>query len=295
MNYKDYYKIMGVGKNATDKEIKTAYRRLARKYHPDISKEKDAEERFKEIGEAYEVLKDSKKRKVYDQYGSDRQEQAQQKNAQSEQAWDWSKTSDNYHFDPDFFESLFGQRSRRAQSYSGPDYQASLNITLEDAYKGGVKEIQLPLNNKVETLKVKIPAGIRAGQQIRLAGKGGEGFGGGKKGDLYITIHYEKHKLFDVKGEDIYLTLPVTPWEVALGANIKVPTLGGVVDLKIPAASQGGQILRLKNRGLPGKHDGSQFIILKVMVPAANSEKAKKIYKEMQEELAFNPRENMRI
>lgn len=295
MNFKDYYKIMGVSRNATDKEIKTAYRRLARKYHPDISKEKDAEERFKEIGEAYEVLKDPKKRKIYDQHGSDRQEQAQQSATQNQQAWDWEQAQGNYHFDPDFFESLFGQRSRRAQSFSGPDYQASLNISLEDAYKGSIKEIQLPFGHKVETLKVKIPVGVKAGQQIRLAGKGGEGIRGGKKGDLYITIHYDKHKFFDVKGQDIYLTLPITPWEAALGASIKVPTLGGMIDLKIPANSQGGQTLRLKKRGLPGKNEGDQYIILKIMVPPANTEKAKEIYHQMQKELAFNPREKIRI
>lgn len=297
MNYKDYYHIMGVTKDASDKEIKAAYRRLARKYHPDISKEKDAEERFKEIGEAYEVLKDPKKRRVYDAYGHGKQEQSQYQGAESpgQNQWQWQDAGQSQHFDEDFFESLFGKRRGHARGYSGSDFQAHLNISLEDAYNGAVKEIQLPTDTGVETLKVKIPKGVVSGQKIRLQGKGGAGFGGGKSGDLYISINIDKHNLFDLKGHDIYLTLPVAPWEAALGATVKVPTLGGKVELKIPRGSQGGQTMRLKGRGLPGKSPGSQYVILKIVTPLANTPKAVELYEQMAKDMAFNPRENMGI
>ncbi len=297
MDYKDYYKIMGVSRDAAAKDIKLAYRRLARKYHPDLSKEPKAEEKFKELGEAYEVLKDPEKRKVYDQYGNDWEQRQREQSAQTGPAWD--DTSANYQYSPDFFESLFGASPhfrQRAQHQPGSDYHGDVTINLEEAYTGTAKELHLPHAQKGrQTLKVKIPAGVKSGQKIRLAGQGGEGRSGGPKGDLYLTIHVDKHPLFDVMGNDIYLSLPITPWEAALGSTIVVPTLGGKVDLKIPAGSQGGQTLRLKKRGLPGATPGDQLVLLKIIIPQPTTDAAKAFYKKMAEELPFNPREKMGV
>lgn len=306
MAYKDYYKLLGVDRNASDKEIKAQYRRLARKYHPDINKAPDAEERFKEIGEAYEVLKDPEKRKIYDAYGYGKQEQSQYKAqgesgsgpgaqpGQGQQQWYWDQGGgEEFDLGSDFFESLFGKRKTYTHGFAGSDFEANLNISLEEAYHGTVKEIQIPTDNKIEKLKVKIPAGVTSGQKIRLKGKGGAGLRGGKPGDLYINIHIDKHSLFDLKGHDIYLTLPITPWEAALGANIQVPTLGGKVELKVPQGSQGGQTLRLKNRGLPGKTPGSQYIILKIVTPKADTPEKIKLYEQMKEIMNIDPRKDM--
>lgn len=286
MQHKDYYKIMGVPHTANEKEIKQAYRRLARKYHPDVSKETNAEEKFKEVGEAYEVLKDPEKRKMYDQY---------LRTGQQEEAFTHRHTQgDAYsHYtspDFDFFESLFGQKPFHQTAPAGQDVNAALNISLEDAYHGAVKEIQLSTGKEIQTLRVKIPAGIKEGQQIRLSGQGA--MGASKRGDLYITIHIDKHPLFDVMGNDIYLNLPVTPWEVALGSTVEVPTLRGKVDLKIPPGSQGGQKLRLKNRGLAG---GDQFVILKLVTPKATTDSARALYQKMSEEMPLNPRAQMGV
>lgn len=303
MSYKDYYQVMGIRREASPEEIKMAYRRLARKYHPDISKESNAEDKFKELGEAYEVLKDPEKRKTYDQYGQDWQARQKQGDPSTHQErWNWStgdvNSDEEFHFSPDFFESLFGARAQREQPLSGQDYKANMRISLDEAYKGTVKEFHLPNFHQQgvkQTLRVKIPAGIKDGQQIRLASQGAYSPTGGPQGDLYITVHIEKHPFFDVKDNDIYLTLPVAPWEAALGSTIVVPTLGGHVDLKIPAGSQGGQTLRLKKRGLPGNNPGDQYVILKIITPQPTTEAAKALYKKMAEEMPFNPREKMRI
>ncbi|AHE66160.1 DnaJ C-terminal domain-containing protein [Legionella oakridgensis] len=296
MNHKDYYKIMGLNRDATEKDIKTAYRRLARKYHPDISKEPDAEEKFKEMAEAYEVLKDPEKRRTYDQYVQD-WDIRQKANYSSQQgAWDLGK--DSHQFSPDFFESLFGVSSFREQPFAGTDYHSSIRISLEEAYQGAVKELRIASESErlgAQTLRVKIPAGVKSGQQIRLAGQGAESRRGGPRGDLYLTVHIDKHPIFDVKDNDVYLTLPVSPWEAALGSTIVVPTLGGKVDLKIPPGSQGGQTLRLKNRGLPGEKAGDQYVILKIVIPQPATDAARELYKKMAEEMPFNPRENMRV
>ncbi|MES2219226.1 MAG: DnaJ C-terminal domain-containing protein [Pseudomonadota bacterium] len=318
MQYKDYYKIMGLERNATTDDIKRAYRKLARKYHPDVSKEANAEERFKELGEAYEVLKDTQKRASYDQLGSNWQ------NGQ-----DFRPPPGWQHFGgeaqgngeggfggfggsaSDFFESLFGgggfggggrQRQRREYSTPGEDYQGKVKVSLEDAFIGATREIQLPIQEMsadgrphivTRKLKVKIPAGVKSGQQIRLSGQGAPGMGAGKKGDLYLEIDIEKNPLYDVVGNDVYLTLPVAPWEAALGAKISVPTLAGKVDLKIPAGSQGGQKMRLKGRGMPGSTPGDQYVILKIIIPQPTTDKAKGLYEQMAQEMPFNPREKM--
>lgn len=286
---------MGVARDASEKDIKMAYRRLARKYHPDISKEPNAEDKFKEVGEAYEVLKDPEKRKLYDQYANDWKARQAQSHAPQ---YEWDLNNTNYQYDHDFFESLFGSESpfRRAPQ-AGADYHANLSITLEEAYHGGIKEFQIPLgqghHGNHTTIRVKIPPGVQSGQQIRLAGQGGLSSTGNARGDLYLTIHVAKHPIFDVVERDVYVTLPVAPWEAALGAKIVVPTLGGKVDLKIPPGSQGGQTLRLKNRGLGGEKPGDQYIILKIVIPQPVTDTAKELYQKMADTIPFNPRAKM--
>lgn len=301
MAQKDYYQIMGLTRDASDKDIKMAYRRLARKYHPDLNKESNAEEKFKELGEAYEVLRDPAKRKAYDQYGAD-WEFAGQRGQSSTQSpgFDWQNyrgAQAGFDFDPEIFESIFGGRGFHHAPQAGQDVQGRIEISLEEAYHGAVKEIQLALNHhaKAETIRVKIPAGVKAGQQIRLAGKGQPGHAGAPKGDLLITIELAKHPLFDVIGNDIYLTLPVTPWEAALGATIAVPTLAGKVDLKIPPHSQGGQKLRLKQRGLAGATPGDQYVLLKIMIPQPTTDAQKALYQQLAQDLPFNPRAHMGV
>jgi curved DNA-binding protein len=309
MEYKDYYKIMGLERNATGEDIKRAYRKLARKYHPDVSKEPNAEEKFKALGEAYEVLKDPKKREAYDQLGA---------NWQSGQEFrpppGWQHASDyngNAEFvdASDFFESLFGgglgaKHRRREYSAPGQDYHGKVQITLEEAYQGAVRQIEIPITSLDDhhrpqttsrTLNVKIPAGVKPGQQIRLAGQGAPGIGGGKQGNLYLEVDIKKHPLFDLLDNDVYCTLPIAPWEAALGSTVAVPTLGGKVDLKIPANSQAGQKLRLKGRGLSGNPAGDQYVILRIVIPPAETEAAKALYQQMAKELPFNPRASIGV
>ncbi len=297
MEHKDYYKVMGLSSQATDKEVKLAYRRLARKYHPDISKEKDAEAHFKEVGEAYEVLKDPKKRQVYDQYMRDLELNQQARSSSHRQRANDSHAQHQSTYD--FFESLFGAQPFQEQRPLNLDLHGSIQVSLEEAVHGVVKEIQLPgaphANTPAQTLRVKIPAGVKSGQQIRLSGKGSVGMHPGERGDLYITIQIDKHPIYDVMGNDIYVTLPVAPWEVALGSTIAVPTLGGKVDLKIPEGSQGGQKLRLKKRGLPGAVPGDQYVILKIITPKPSTDAARELYKKMAEEMPINPRAQMGV
>lgn len=304
MENKDYYKIMGVSNDVTAQELKTAYRRLARKYHPDVSKEPNATEKFKELGEAYEVLKDPEKRKLYDQYQANPQQHYQR---QYQHTSPGDSSAPHWQYDPSsmgdesaFFDFLFGggrgfqQHAQRPQS--GQHYEGAVDISLEEAYQGTVKEIQIPGEKEgqmtMQVLRVKIPAGVQSGQKIRLAGQGAPGLHGGKKGDLYLKVQIKKHPLFEKIDKDVYLTLPVTPWEVALGTTIQVPTLGGKVDLKIPAGSQGGQTLRLKKRGLPGQPPGDQLVILKIVIPQPTTDAAKAIYESMAKEMPMNPRDN---
>ncbi|HHT0593811.1 TPA: DnaJ C-terminal domain-containing protein [Legionella anisa] len=292
---KDYYKIMGVSEDASDKDIKMAYRKLARKYHPDISKEPNAEERFKEMGEAYEVLKDPAKRTEYNKYRKNKTFYQQEPHTH----WRPEQSEHVYtsQFNEDLFETLFGHSRYRQQPIAGQDYHGKINISLEEAFTGTVKNIQVPIEQEskvtTQTLKVKIPAGVKSGQQIRLAGQGAPGIHEGPRGDIYLTVHVNKHSLFDVMDSDIYLTLPITPWEAALGATIVVPTLGGKIDLKIPPGSQGGQKLRLKNRGLPGATPGHQYVLLKMITPPPKTEAAIELYKKMAQVMPFNPRDEM--
>lgn len=294
---KDYYKIMGVSQDASDKDIKMAYRKLARKYHPDISKEPDAEERFKEMAEAYEVLKDPKKRSEYDQYLKYKEFNPQSDGFTGRRTQE--QPFQEFHFDSDFFETLFGHSRYQQQPMTGQNYHGKITISLEEAYHGAVKNLQVPVEQgtetKIQTLKVKIPPGVKSGQQIRLAGQGGSGSGGGARGDLYLTVEVMKHPTFDVMENDIYLTLPITPWEAALEATVVIPTLAGKIDLKIPPGSQGGQKLRIKNRGLPGSPPGNQYVLLKIITPPAQTEEAKALYKKMAEVMPYNPRKTMGV
>ncbi|MBK6618640.1 MAG: DnaJ domain-containing protein [Nitrosomonas sp.] len=310
MEYKDYYQIMGVARDATQAEIKQAYRKLARQYHPDVSKEPGAEAHFKEIGEAYEVLKDPEKRAAYNRLG-ERWKSGQE--FQPPPEWDqgfefhgrpFSQT-DASQFSS-FFESLFGKRhqsGRPGQAHGfdlkGQDSHAKISIDLEDIFLGGVRSLMLQHTElgsdgrpqiKERTLNVRIPKGILQGQHIRLAGQGSAGQGQGKAGDLYLEVMFKPHPLYKVNGKDISMELPVAPWEAALGEVVQVPTPQGSVDLRIPANSQSGQKLRLKERGIPGAAPGDLYVTLKVVLPPAENEQAKAIYQEMRQKMAFNPR-----
>lgn len=294
MEQKDYYQIMGLSRDASENDIKMAYRKLARKYHPDISKEPHAEERFKEMATAYETLKDPKKRAEYDQ---ELKYKEYSKNNPFHARYATEEPSFSTQFDSDLFESLFGHSRYKQQPLKGENYTGKIYISLEEAFNGVIKQVQVPIEKgsevTLQTLKVKIPAGIKSEQQIRLAGKGGPGSHGGPSGDILITIMVDKHPVFDLMNNDIYLTLPIAPWEAALGATMRVPTLAGTIDLKIPPESQGGQKLRIKKRGLPGPVPGDQYVLLKIITPPPKTQEAKELYKKMAEVMPFNPRANL--
>jgi len=317
MEYKDYYDIMGVKKDATQEEIKRSYRKLARKFHPDVSKEANAEAKFKEVGEAYEVLKDPEKRTAYDQLGS--QWKAGQ-DFHPPPGWDagfeFSQGGDggpDLGGFSDFFESLYGRgfhtaggsrQSSRGFQMRGEDHHARVMVELEDSYNGATRSITLQVSGLDEngrvvtrprTLNVRIPKGIRRGQQIRLAGQGASGHGGADAGDLYLEVDFSPHNHYTVEGADVYLDLPLAPWEAALGAAVKVPTPAGTVDLKIPPGSQAGKKLRLKGRGIPARQPGDLYVVLNIVLPPAKNEKQRRIYEEMKQEFSFNPRAGMEV
>ncbi len=314
MEFKDYYEIMGVARDASQEEIKRAYRRLARKYHPDVSKEADAETRFKEVGEAYEVLKDPEKRAAYDRLG------ANWKAGQEfhpPPGWDagfefrgGGFTAGDTSAFSDFFDALFGRgfagAGERHAAYHarGEDHHARILIDLEDAFHGANRTItlQLPeldarghLRTRQRTLKVHIPRGVRQGQRIRLAGQGAPGTGGGPAGDLYLEVEFKPHPFYRVEERDLYLDLPLAPWEAALGAKVKVPTPGGVVDLSIPPNSGSGRRLRLKGRGIPGRPAGDLYVVLRIALPPADSPRARELYRRMEREMNFNPRAKLGV
>jgi curved DNA-binding protein len=316
MDYKDYYKIIGVGRDAKQDEIKRAYRKLARKYHPDVSKEKDAEEKFKEVGEAYEVLKDPEKRAAYDQLGSNwKQGQEFHPPPNWDAGFEFSggNANDNESFTSDFFENLFGRAaagsSSNYRSYTdahsrGQDHHAKILIDISDSYTGVMRDIVLKspeidvngrLVNKQRTLNVKIPKGVTRGQKIRLSGQGSKGMGGGPSGDLYLDIEFNSHPVFRVEGKDIYMQLPVAPWEAALGATVTTPTPVSKLQLKIPPRSSGGDKLRLKGQGIPAATPGDLFVLLEVAVPHADSDDEKSVYRKMEQTFKFNPRKALGV
>lgn len=319
MEYKDYYKIMGVERDASQDEIKRAYRKLARKYHPDVSKEPDAEKRFQEVQEAYEVLKDPEKRAAYDQLGSGWHEG---QDFRPPPGWEGGfQQSSGFSEEEarafsDFFEELFGGGraggGRRASGFSGfggfnagmggagtgargQDQVARVEIPLEVAYQGGQQRITLPSGGgEPRSLNVRIPAGVTDGQHIRLSGQGGAGVGGGGSGDLYLEIALKPHALFRVDGRDVHLDVPIAPWEAALGATVQVPTLGGNVDARIKPGAKSGQRMRLKGRGLPGSPKGDQYLQLKIVAPEPANEQQRELYERMRDEMAFDPRAELK-
>ena len=311
MQFKDYYELLGVPRTAEQDAIKKAYRRLARKYHPDVSKEPDAEARFKEVNEAYEVLSDPEKRAAYDRLGANwKAGQDFRPPPGWEQAGGFGGTHGAHGFSgadfgasgfSDFFETLFGGGFRQAAGGTGrasgagfrargQDLEAELSLDLETAFHGGRQTLTL---SGGRTLSVNIPAGVGDGQRIRLGGQGGQGMGGGPVGDLYLMVRIRPHPLYRVDGRDIVLELPLAPWEAALGATVTVPTLAGKVDLKIPAGSRSGRKMRLKGRGLPGRQPGDQYVVLRIETPPAQTEEQRAFYERMSRELPFDPRAHL--
>lgn len=309
MQYRDYYQILDVPRGASQDDIKRAYRRLARKYHPDVSKEKDAEKRFKEIGEAYEVLKDPDKRARYDRLGANYRAGEEFTPPTGSDPNQFRYAAGDAQGFSDFFSSLFGgefggggysgRGPRGGFNMQGQDRHARISLTLEEAYAGSQRTLQLSTpqvapDGRVtvtpRSLQVKIPAGVLPGQQIRLSGQGESGIGGGAAGDLYLEVDVLPHALYRLEDRDVYLDLPIAPWEAALGASVPVPTLGGTVQLKIPAGTQGGAKLRLKGRGLGGNTPGDQYVVLKIVIPPAHGEHARRLYEQMARELPFDPR-----
>jgi len=308
MKFRDYYEILGVPRTATPDEIKAAYRKLARKYHPDVSKEPNAEARFKELGEAHEVLKDPEKRALYDQMGS------QWKSGQDfkpSPGWDagfeFRGGEAGGDFDPDdFFEAFFGRRgqgggARRPNVHAqGEDHHAKVMIDLLDAFRGAQRTITLRMPSydaqgrmvsRERTLDVNIPKGIRAGQHLRLAGQGGPGVGKGGPGDLYLEVGFNPHPIFRVDDRDIHVDLRLAPWEAALGAKVEAPTPEGPIQLTIPPGSSGGRQMRLKGRGIPGTPPGDLYVALAIALPPADTEASREAYQAMARAFKFNPRE----
>jgi len=334
LDFKDYYTTLGVDKNASKDEIQKAYRKLARKYHPDVNKEPGAEAKFKEIGEAYEVLKDPEKRQRYDQFGSAWKQAASQSGGTPR----WQNIDFDFDFGPgggpsagpggfdfdfgssgfsSFFEMLFGGAgpggggpgytefrtagpgggARTAtRTAAGADIEAPITLTLEDAARGGKRDLVLtdPVTGERKNVKVDVPKGLKNGQRIRLSGQGRAGSAGGERGDLYLKIHIAPHEKFELKGRDLHTTLPITPWEAALGGEARVPTLNGGVRVKIPAGAAPGTKIRLRGRGYPksarSEESGDLYAKLEVTVPPKLSAKERELFEELAKVSKFDPR-----
>jgi len=303
VKYQDYYQILGVSRDADKSDIKKAYRKLARRYHPDVNSEADAEEKFKEVNEAYEVLKDSDKRQAYDRFGAD------WKHGQQFDGGGFGGFQSGYSGGgfsggdfSDFFESIFGEGFQQAggspfgqgqRQRRGADLQLKLDISLEEAFNGGSKTIQFaktPGSAEMKKLKITIPKGVSQGQKIRLAKQGQASPHGGEPGDLYLEMNILPHRLFKLDGRDVILRLPLAPWEAAAGTSLKVPTLSGQVELKIKPGMQSGQKMRLKGKGLAGPPAGDQFVEIMIQTPPADDSKAKQFYQDMKAQFDFNPR-----
>jgi len=324
MKFRDYYETLGVARGATEAEIKTAYRKLARKYHPDVNKEKDAEERFKEIGEAYSVLKDTEKRAAYDQMGSNWKQGQDFSpppnwNAGFEFSDDPNAGFGGYGggYDGDqseFFESLFGRgrhrqggrgsNARQGMHFKGQDHHAKIFIDLADAYNGAKRTIALHMptldasghvTTQERKLDVSIPKGIKPGQNLRLSGQGGPGVGEGPAGDLYLEIDFHPNALYKVDGKDVYLDLPLAPWEAALGTSVNIPTpAGSTLELTIPPNTKSGRKMRLKGKGIPSKEPGDFYVVPNIVLPEAQSDEQKAAYQELEKAFDFKPRSHLK-
>jgi curved DNA-binding protein len=315
LEFKDYYKTLGVSRDATAEEIKKAYRRLARKYHPDVSKETNAEQKMKEVNEANAVLSDPEKRAAYDQLGQGRGFQPGS-DFQPPPGWDagfefrgqGSNGAQAADFS-DFFAELFGKQMGAGARQThhrmrGEDHHAKILLDLEDTYHGATRSLTLrmpKLDSQGRTvladhmLNVRIPKGVHAGQVIRLAGQGGPGHAGEAAGDLFLEVHFKPHSRYRIENKDIYATLPVAPWEAALGATVKIPVPDGQVEVRVPENSQSGRKLRLKGRGIPAATPGDLYLVLEVVLPPATTPKEREFYQTMAQELAFNPRQNLGV
>ena len=325
MKFRDYYETLGVARGATEAEIKAAYRKLARKYHPDVNKEAGAEEQFKAVGEAYSVLKDTEKRAAYDRMG------ANWKNGQDftpppnwNEGFEYSDGNfggghggfgGGYEGDQsEFFESLFGRgrhrqggrggNPRQGMDFKGQDHHAKILIDLPDAYNGAKRTIALHMptqdaNGHVSTqerkLDVSIPKGIKAGQNLRLAGQGGPGMDSGAAGDLYLEIDFHPNPIYRIDGKDVYLDLPLAPWEAALGTTVNIPTpSGSTLELKIPAGTAAGRKMRLKEKGIPSKEAGDLYVVPNIVLPGADTDAQKEAYQALEKAFDFNPRTHLK-
>jgi len=302
MKYSDYYAALGVERSATADEIKKAYRRLAQKYHPDVSKEPEAEARFKEIAEAYQTLKDPEKRTAYDALG----QRPQGEEFRPPPDWERQHGGGDGQFsfeDVDFADlfSRFGARSGARSGMPGQDFEVPVEISIEDAFRGTTLELQLQMpeydsSGRVtrvpHAVKARIAPGAVDGQRLRLPGKGGKGFNGGRVGDLYLDISLKPHRLYRATGHDLYVDLPLSPWEAALGASVEVPTPAGAVSLKVPAGTSSGRKLRLAGRGLPRPRGaaGDLFAVAQIVVPAQLSERERELYESLGKESGFAAR-----
>ncbi|KAK88542.1 DnaJ C-terminal domain protein [Bordetella holmesii CDC-H643-BH] len=313
MEFKDYYKILGVESSASEDDIRRAYRKLARKYHPDVSKEADTETRMREVNEAYDVLRDKEKRQAYDNLAAGVSPDG---GFEPPPGWDQGF---EFHYQPGegdgdgrfsgFFSALFGgqQRNRARQENfraRGQDQHAAIEVDIDDALGGATREISLRSMQAdaqgqpqihTRTLSVNIPAGVREGQFIRLTGQGMPGYGGGEAGDLYLEIRFRAHDRYRAEGRDLYMELPITPWEAALGASIQIPTPGGQLEVSVPAGSKSGRKLRLRGRGIPGNPPGDLYLVLELALPPADTEAARQAYKTLAEQLPFNPRRHLGV
>lgn len=319
MEYKDYYKVLDVARTATQDEIKRAYRKLVRKYHPDVNTGPDAaetEKKFKDVGEAYEVLQDPEKRAAYDQLGADwKQGQSFKPPPDWDEGFEFSGggyTDANPNDFGSFFDELFTRHGRarpdtgsgRQYNAPGQDHHAKIVIELAEAYNGGTRDFSLRapqldpsghLVMQTRSIRVSIPKGVTNGQHIRLAGKGSPGVGQGKAGDLYLEVAIKEDPAYRIEGRDVYMDLPVTPWEAALGGKISVKTPSGKVELTVPKHAQTGKKLRLKGRGIPGARAGDLYGVIKIVIPPVESDKARDLYEQLARETNFDPRAKMGV
>jgi curved DNA-binding protein len=319
VQYRDYYEILGVPRSASDADIKRAFRKLAREYHPDVAKDKKkAEEKFKEINEAYEVLGDPAKRKKYDQLGANWKSGAEFRPPPGWESFTGGRgfrgagpggQEFEFHFGgtgfSDFFEQLFGSRARGGRGFGrraafdeedfaerGRDIEGDIMVTLEEALRGSVRAVTVRHNSRAETYQVKIPAGVTEGQRLRVAGRGEAGSGGGEAGDLYLRVRLARHPDFEVEEHNLIYEAELAPWEAVLGTSLSVPTLDGRVNIKIPPGTQNGQKLRVRGRGLPerGGGHGDLIVVAQVEVPARVSDAERNLWEQLARESRFNPR-----